>query len=201
MEFFWEYLKSFGILPPSVEGGNSTHIEYFKSEILKKITPLTIRKGEILHKTGNYCRRFYFVRKGLIRVFYILDDKEITNQFVAENEWVTSVNSFFKDEPSHYTLQALEDSELWYFTKTDLEYLYAHFPEMNQFGRILITRYYVEQAERINALNFVPAQERYALFIKNNPHLLNRIPLGMLATYLGITQETLSRIRRNPRTF
>jgi CRP-like cAMP-binding protein len=190
VDFFWQYLKMFISLSPQL-----------KVEIERNMTPLSIRKGEILHKTGSYCRRYYFVKQGLIRAYYILEDKEVTNSFATENDWITSVNSFYKDEPSDFTLQALEDSELWYFTKTDLEILYEKFPEMNQFGRMLMTRNYVEQTERLTALNFVPAHQRYSDFIKKNPNLMNRIPLGMLASYLGITQETLSRVRRSPHTF
>jgi CRP/FNR family transcriptional regulator, anaerobic regulatory protein len=187
--FFFNYLSQFIAVSAQLRG-----------VLEQKLSPLRIHRGEILHKTGAYCRRFYFVEKGLIRVFYTLDDKEVTTLFAAEQDWVTSVNSFYKDEPSQYTLQALEDTRLFYLTKTDLDDLYTRFPEMNQFGRMLITNYYIEQSERINTLTFMPAQKRYADFVEKHADLALRIPLGMLASYLGITQETLSRVRR-PRTF
>lgn len=169
--------------------------EDLKTRILSISKVETIEKGKFLHRPNKVCNKTYFINFGLIRIYYENGEKEITDNFAAENEWITSIYSFMKNVPDKCYLQTLEDSELIAINIYELEKCFADFPEMERFGRILISKYFVEQSERIISLQFHTAKEKYKYFSKQSPNKLGRVPLGMLASHLGITQETLSRVR------
>lgn len=143
----------------------------------------------------------YFINSGLLRVFYKKDDKEITDNFSSEGEWITSIYSFMKNVPDNCYIQTLEKSELISINILQLEKCFWDFPEMERFGRILISSYFLEQSERIISLQFHSAKERYEFFIKTGKNKIQRVPLNMLASYLGMTQETLSRVRAEKSSF
>lgn len=155
----------------------------------------SVSKGKFLYHPNKVCNQTYFINSGLIRIYYEKGEKEITDNFAAEHEWITSVYSFMKNVPDNCYIQVLEDSELFAINIDDLEQCFADFPEMERFGRILISQYFIEQSERIISLQFHSAKERYEYFTKQSPNKIARVPLGMLASHLGITQETLSRVR------
>ena len=121
--------------------------------------------------------------------------KDVTNWFAKENEFVTSMYSFVSRNPSLETIEALEDSELDFISYKDLNELYSTYAELNMLGRIFIEKYYVELEERANSFQFQSAKARYAHFLEKNSTLFRRVKLGHIASYLGITKETLSRIR------
>ena len=184
------------------------HIEHFifvSDELslrLEQISSLkTIEKGKFLHRPKRICNETYFIKSGLLRIFYKKDEKEITDNFSAENEWITSIYSFMSNVPDNCYIEALEKSELISINIENLEKCFEDFPEMERFGRILISNYFVEQSERIISLQFHTAKERYQYFYKTSRNKIARVPLGMLATYLGMTQETLSRVRARKYAF
>jgi CRP-like cAMP-binding protein len=158
-------------------------------------------KKYFLHKPNRICSNTYFINKGLARIYYKKGDKEVTDNFSAENEWITSIYSFLQNIPDHFHIQTLEETELIKISLTDLEECFKDFPEMERFGRMLISKLFLEQSERIISLHFNSAKERYKFFVQSSKNKLLRVPLGMLASHLGMTQETLSRVRSTKETF
>jgi len=160
-----------------------------------------IDKGEFLHKPKRVCENLYFITSGLLRIYYQKDSKEITDNFSAEGEWITSLYSFMKNVPDNYYIQTLEKSALIIINISHFEKCLQDFPEMERFARLLVFNHFIRQSERIVSLQFHSAKERYEYFCQTAANKLLRVPLGMLASHLGITQETLSRVRAEKTTF
>jgi CRP-like cAMP-binding protein len=154
-----------------------------------------LEKGSFLITESKMCNHLYFVAQGCVRGFYNLDGKEVTYWFAFENNLVTSFLSFITRKPGMENIQAMEDCTLWAVTYDDLQNLYAKHPDIERLGRIVNERYYVMLEERFISNHFKEARERYENLLAHSPHILQRVPLGYVASYLGITQETLSRIR------
>lgn len=179
-----DYLKS--VIPVSVELNSA-----LESVCRKK----TIGKGEIILHEGKMSSTLLFVETGLLRGYYFLEDKEVTSWFAQEGEFATCFYSFISGEASFETIQTLEETEVVEISKEALENIYKKFSETERIGRILTEAYYLKLDGRFLSLHFKTAKERYQHLFKTNPSLLQRAPLGYIASYLGITQETLSRIR------
>jgi CRP-like cAMP-binding protein len=159
------------------------------------LTKAELSKGALLMEEGNVCHHIYFLEKGCLRGFYNLDGKEVTYWFGFENNFVTSFFSFITRQPAVENIQLMEDCVLWAITHERLQQLYAQHHDIERLGRIMNERYYVMLEERFMRNHFKEAKERYENLITQSPHILQRVPLGYVASYLGITQETLSRIR------
>lgn len=169
--------------------------EKLEKQLIRISERKIIDKGKLLHKPHRVCHYTYFINSGLVRIYYKKQEKEITDNFSAEGEWITSVQSFMKNVPDYFYIETLEQAELIAIHIDELQRCFDDFPEMEKFGRILVSKYFVEQSERIISLQFHSAKERYEYFCKTSKNKISRVPLGMLASHLGITQETLSRIR------
>lgn len=154
-----------------------------------------LSKNEFLLTEGKICRHLYFMEQGALRGFYNLDGKEITYWFAFEGDFVTSFHSFTTQQPAVENIQLLEGSVLWAISKETLMDLFNQFHEIERLVRIAYERYYVRLEERFVNAQFRTAAERYEQLIQQTPHIIERIPLGQIASYLGISQETLSRIR------
>lgn len=156
---------------------------------------VNLRKNEHLLTEGKICRHLYFISHGALRGYYILDGKEITHWFAFEDHFVTSFHSFITQKPAVENIQLLETSTLWAISKDELLKLYDEFHEIERLVRITTEKYYLRLEERFVNSHFTAAAERYENLLQQRPHILDRVPLGYIASYLGITQETLSRIR------
>jgi len=156
---------------------------------------LVLPKHEFLVTEGKVCRHLYFLEQGSIRGYYLLDGKEITHWFSFENDFVTSSNSFITGQPAVENIQLLEGSVLWSISKEKLTSLFNQYHEIERLVRIAYEKYYIRLEERFVNTQFKTAAELYENLIHRSPHILERVPLGMIASYLGISQETLSRIR------
>lgn len=163
--------------------------------LISKLQFVEISKKSFLLKEGNVCREIYFVSKGLLRCFYIKHDKEISSWFMREGDVIISVESFFKQTESQEQIQALEDSSLYYISYDEMQFAFANFSDFNTIGRILTEKYYVLSEQRLYSLRMRRASERYLFLLNHFPQILLRVPLKYIASYLGITEETLSRIR------
>ena len=152
-------------------------------------------KNDYLLTGGKICRHLYFLEKGALRGYYDLDNKEITHWFAFENDFVTSFHSFITQQPSVENIQFLEGSIVWCISKEKLTALFNEYHEIERLVRIAYEKYYIRLEERFVGSQFKTASERYENLLHQSPHMLERVPLGYIASYLGISQETLSRIR------
>lgn len=155
----------------------------------------TFQKGELLHHAQDVCTKSYFIQDGLLRTYFIKDDKEVSEYFSCEEEWVNSPRSFINRQKDMYYIDALEDTTVFVLRIDDLGYLFDHFPEMERYARLSMGAVFGHLMERITSMRFTTAKEKYDHFCEVYQGVHHRIPLGMVASYLGIAQETLSRIR------
>lgn len=166
---------------------------------LEKLSPYvkekTVQKNVVLLKQGAIARYIYFIESGLLYSTVFQKDKDIVSWFAQENEFFTSMYSFISQKPSFETIIALEESKLYYISYDDLQKLYLSVPKFERLGRILTEHYFIQLEERTLSLQYQSAKERYNDFMKNYPELHQRVSLGLLASFLGISQETLSRVR------
>jgi CRP-like cAMP-binding protein len=166
-----------------------------RKSIAENMKKLEVPKNSLLVREGLVCHQLYFLEKGCLRGFYNLDGKEVTHWFGFENNFVTSFYSFISRKPGIENIQVLEDSTLWSISYEELQHLFDQHSDLERMVRIIYEQYYIKLEERLMALQFKTARERYEQLILASPHILQRISLGQIASYLGISQETLSRIR------
>lgn len=159
-----------------------------------------VAKGKFLLKPGEVCEHYYYIHKGVLRSFLKFGQKEITIWINPENEITTSIRSMSNNKPSDEYIQALEDCELVVIPYGSMQAMYETFPEMNMVGRKLLEEYYAASEERVYICRIPDAKSRYQHFIDTRPELVNRISLKYVASYLGITLETLSRLRAKKAT-
>ncbi|BAV10305.1 cAMP-binding domain of CRP or a regulatory subunit of cAMP-dependent protein kinases [Filimonas lacunae] len=156
---------------------------------------IVLPKNELLLQEGKVCRHMYFVQQGCLRSFYNLNGKEITHWFGFEDDFVTSFHSFITQKPAIESLQVMEGSVLWAISKDKLTALFNQHHEIERLVRIVYEQYYIRLEERYVNAQFKTAQELYENLLTQNPHILERVPLGYIASFLGMSQETLSRVR------
>jgi len=170
--------------------------EESKNALLKTCSVLTLKKGEILQNFEKTCKTIYFLKTGVARIFYYKDGVDITESFSFEGEIIARVESLFTGNPSQKAIQILEDTEIVAINSTQLFSLYDEFPQIERLFRLIFETGYVETVRRIESIQFHTAEERYQALMKK-PQLLQKIPLKHIASFLGITQVSLSRIRAN----
>ncbi|WP_324719620.1 Crp/Fnr family transcriptional regulator [Salinimicrobium sp. HB62] len=158
--------------------------------------PKKLRKRRFLLEEGETCIYTTFVEKGLLRS-YTIDDKgnEHILQFALEGWWSGDLYSFLTGETSEYNIEALEDSELLLITKESWDQLLHEIPAFERYFRILIQNNLIATQRRLMGTFSTTAEERYQKLLKEFPDIIQRVPLHMIASYLGVTRETLSRIR------
>jgi CRP-like cAMP-binding protein len=166
-----------------------------KEALTNAVTFSELPKGYLLTKAGGICNYLFFIEKGLSRTFYYKDGKDITDWISPEGNFAVSIVSFLTRKPDIRSVELLEPSVVGSLSFNDLENLCAKYHEIERFGRLLVSEGIVQMQQRFDDLHFATALERYQKLLNTNPKLLQRVPLGMIASYLGITQETLSRIR------
>lgn len=164
----------------------------YKSQLIK------LQRKEIVCKQGNICNLKIFVAKGLLRNYSISEDgNEHILQFVNEMSWTTDPESFYNNTPSKLNIEAMESSEIFAFNLEDFAELREQIPELNIFVENILTRKSMEIHKRLLMNISSSPEEKYLDFINTYPDIFNRVPLHMVASYLGLSRETLSRVRRN----
>lgn len=185
MKDFYNYINK---NVPNLSANIEQDIErYFKRKILSK--------GEVLIQERQVNRNVYFVSKGILRNYLMKDGTDITTWFFFPEDFITTFESFQLQTPGIETSEALTDCELFYISFEDLEKLNNTSHQWERISRIFITKYAFQQGNRLLVLQTMTAEEKYDYLIKNFPQVVQNIPNKYVASYLGITRETLSRIR------
>lgn len=156
---------------------------------------LSIKKNTDLQSIGHTCRTIYFISKGAARIYYYKDGTDITEHFAFENSISVRVESLFTNKPSRKAIEIIEDAEVVAIDAIGLFKLYDEFPEIERLFRKIFEEGYVETVNRLESIQFHSAKDRYNALLAEHPNILQRVPLKHIASYLGVTQVTLSRIR------
>lgn len=170
-------------------------------ELITQCKILVFDKEEEIIKTGQYSDKAYYIAAGSARAFYIKENgKEVTEWFAFNGEFICSVNSFFQNTPSTFSISSVEPVVLLEISRTTANYLSDKYRAFERLEKKVITHTLIKLQQRISALQFEDARHKYENLINTQSGILRRIPLSYIASYLGITLETLSRIR-NPKNF
>jgi CRP-like cAMP-binding protein len=169
-----------------------------KEIITSYFVPKKLKKKKLLLQEGNVCNYMAFVTHGLLKASNV-DEKgnEHVNQFTPEGWWTSDMNSFFSMQPANYTIDAIEDSELLVITAANFENLTLRVPKMDRYFRLLFQNSLITKERRLANAHMLTAEEKYNLLLESNPNLVNRVPQNLLASYLGLSPETISRLKKN----
>ncbi len=161
-------------------------------------TTKKLRKRQFILNEGDVCKYNIFITRGLLRS-YTIDDKgnEHILQFALEGWWTADLYSFFTEEPSIFNIEALEDSEVLLITRPSWESLLDKLPAMERYFRMLLQNSLIATQRRLIGSISESAEQKYIKFMNAYPESVQRVPQHMIASYLGITRETLSRLRRD----
>lgn len=187
MESLINYLLQFGNL-------NKQQIDLIKSKAILK----SIKKDQYYHEAGKIPREIIFLTEGVMRVcYYNNKGEEITKYFIDENNFLADINSYNQEIPSTEYLQAVTDCSYFSFSKNAMKELSMTIIAWDSIVAKITTKSLADKVNKISPMMTEDAKERYLSFFEKFPKLANRIPLSYLASYLGITQSSLSRIRKN----
>jgi CRP/FNR family transcriptional regulator, anaerobic regulatory protein len=165
------------------------------TELLKNAKTKTFKKGDYILKKGEVCRYLFFINKGFAKICFVNNDKEFNMQFFAEHRVFTVFDSYLTQTPSNFMLIAIENTSITFIPQKDVEKLCEQHHGIETFMRKLISVATIRMMKRISETLEENATKRYNQFVKQNHQILQRISLGNLSNYLGITQQSLSRIR------
>ncbi|WP_232424806.1 Crp/Fnr family transcriptional regulator [Algoriphagus resistens] len=165
--------------------------------IFNLLTEIKIKKHQNLQSIGMTCKTYYFVNQGAARIFYYKDGKEITENFAFDNDPIIRAESLFTGTPSHKAIQAIKETIFLAIQADQLLMLFDQHRDVERLFRIIVERSYVDTINRLESLQFHSAEERYLFLTKKFPQIVKEIPIKHIASYLGITQVSLSRIRGN----
>lgn len=166
------------------------------SQLDSQLKNSKISKGEYLFREGNVCQFVGFIVKGCFRVFFLKEGKEITFDFFAENRFIVDYESYFRQQPTRFYFQAVEDSTLSILNNTCVEMLFEQPLEGQRLQRIVVESVFFRFRDRLLSLYADKPEERYLNLLQTEPELIQRVPQYYLASYLGIEPESLSRLKR-----
>lgn len=167
-----------------------------REQIKTYLTPKKLRKRQYLLQEGDVCKTIAFVEKGALREYAVENGSEHIIQFAIEGWTISDLLSFLTNEPSIYNIDALEDSELVLISRSAHEELLRTQPKYETYIRLLITGAYIALQRRLTFKISLPVEERYTNFTESYPDIAQRVPQHMIASFMGVKPETLSRIRK-----
>lgn len=164
--------------------------------ILSYFKPVKLKKNELLVTNVHSPKKTFFVVKGCLRIFYInKEGQDSTRYFAFENQFATALHTFITSEPSDELLQTVEDSEVYYITHQDFYHLLDIIPQWEKFYRIYIEIACIANTKRLMSFMVQDALEKYKQLLEENPIIVRRLSNKLVASYLNISQETLSRLK------
>jgi CRP-like cAMP-binding protein len=177
------------------------HITLEKEEssfFLSLLQPKTLKRKEYLLTKGEPCTTISYVISGAMRAFYVSkEEKESTIMFAVADWWITDMGCFVNQSRTDIFIEAIEESTVWQLSKTQLDTLYNRVPKFERYFRILMQNSYIREQQRVLQNLSLTAEERYQLFLKKYPTIVQHVTQKQIASYLGITPEFLSAIRKN----
>tara|TARA_R110000868_G_scaffold399969_1_gene674027 strand:+ start:69 stop:644 length:576 start_codon:yes stop_codon:yes gene_type:complete len=169
--------------------------EFKKS--FEKFKKITLQKGEFFIEQNKISKQIAFINSGILRTYYINDKaEEITSCFCTENNLASSYKSFILQSPSNVAMIALEKTELLVISFNDLQGLYKESTNWQTIGRIVAEKEFIVMEQYASILNNETAKEKYLRLLKEQPEIIQKSPINYIASYLGVTRRTLSRIRK-----
>lgn len=169
--------------------------EEVQHKLLDNFVKLVLPKNEFIVTEGKICKHVYFIEQGCLHGFYYLNNQKITYWFGFENEFFTSFRSYVTQQPAVENIQLIDDSTVWAISKEALDRLLDKYHEVERLLRIAYERAYLRLDDRMRQSHFKSAAELYENLLIHKPHILKKVSLNQVALFLGISQETLSRIR------
>lgn len=163
--------------------------------LCEAVQSFTLKKDDVLVREGEVCDRIYFVTEGILRATYTADHKEITRWFCFEDHFATNYFSLVYDQPSEDTITLLTDAKILSLSYGSLQALSKKDSIWVDLNRRLLEHYYTTLLRRVQSFQTLSTSQRYNSFLSECPSIEDRVPLGHLASYLGMSQETLSRLR------
>lgn len=165
--------------------------------ISSKISIRNIKRKQLILQEGVICKHYFFVVEGCFKM-YAIDDKgnEHNLQFATENDWITDIGSFHSEKPSQLYIEAIEPSVIYQIEQQDLYFLYLSIPKLDRIFKVIIENKFIKLQNRVLQNISSTAQQRYLNFLEQYPHISSRLPNTQIASYLGITPEFLSKIRK-----
>jgi CRP-like cAMP-binding protein len=171
--------------------------EIEKKELVQRVVERKVKRRQFILQENDPCKHYTFVVSGCFKMYGVDNNGAEHNiQFAAENEWVTDVSSFHSGKASRLYIEAIEPSVILQVDQTNLIYLYHNYPKFDRIFRIIIEEKFIELQNRVLQNISSTADERYITFLEQYPKLANRLPNTQIASYIGITPEFLSKIRR-----
>ena len=166
-------------------------------KILARMEAVALPKGHLVFQAGRVETSVYFIKSGIARAWALQDGNEVTFWFGQEGDTIISMKSYIAGEPGYENIELLEDSELYHLKNRDLHELYQADIDIANWGRKFAEGELIRTEARFISRQFRTASERYRDLLRENPALLQRVQLGHIASYLGITQVSLSRVRKS----
>ena len=165
-------------------------------QIANMFSVTTLEKGAYFTKTDQYCDKLSFVTEGYLRVFAYANGKDITQWISSPGQFITDLSSIIFDAPARWNIQTLTDCTFYTISKTDYKRISEHVKQWEKLEKLFIAKCFIDLENRVFSFLSLSAEERFNLLFENNKGLFNQVPLHYLASMLGMTPETLSRIRK-----
>jgi len=167
------------------------------NQLKSKFKERQIKRRQFILQKGDVCKHYTFVVEGCLKLYKIdRNGKEHNLQFTIEDEWISDLGSLYSETPSEVYIEAIEQSVIFQIEIKDLVYLYTHYPNIDRRFRVIIENSFIALQQRMFQNISSMAEERYSNFLKTHPNLFNRISNVQIASYLGVTPEFLSNIRK-----